>query len=71
MTALVLCERPKYHGKFKHMETCYHCIHDIVTQRKVILKYISTSRTVANPLTKLITRDVFQTHVRGFGLHRL
>lgn len=70
MAALAYVNDPKYHGKSKHIETRYHYIRDIVAQRKVVLKHISTTRMVADPLTKPIGRDVFQTHVRGLGLRR-
>lgn len=68
MAALAYMKDPKYHGKSKHIETQYHYIRDIVAQRKVVLKHISTTPMVADSLTKPITRDVLQTHVRGLGV---
>ena len=35
------------------------------------MKHISTGSMVANPLSKLIARDVFQSHVSSKGLRRM
>ena len=50
---------PKYHSKRKHIQTRYNYIRFAITQGEVILQHISTSRMVANPLTKAIARDAF------------
>lgn len=60
----------KYHGKAKHIKTKFHYIRDIVARKKVVLRHISTSDMVADPLTKPIPRDVFRAHVRSLGLRR-
>ena len=57
--ALAYAKDPKYHGKTKHIDIRYHSIHDIVTHKEVVLKHISTTRMIANPLTKPIGRDAF------------
>ena len=69
--ALPYAKDPKYHGKTKHIDIRYHSIHDIVTHKEVVLKHISTTRMIADPLTKPIGRDAFQAHVRSLGLRRL
>jgi hypothetical protein len=43
----------------------------MVTQKEVVLKHISTSHIIADPLTMPITRDAFQAHVRRLGMHRM
>ena len=40
----------------------------MIAQEEVILRHISTSRMVVDPLTKLIARHVYQAHVRSLGL---
>lgn len=35
------------------------------------MKYISTYEMVADPLTKLISRDALKRHVRSLGLRRI
>ena len=59
MAALAHAEDPKYHSKSKHIQTHYNYIRLAITQEEVILQHISTSRMVANPLTKAIARDAF------------
>jgi hypothetical protein len=49
----------------------YHYIRDMVTHKEVVLKHISTTRMIADPLTKPIGRDAFQAHVKSLGLRRL
>ena len=73
MAALAHAKDPKYHSnsKSKHIQTCYNYICLAITQGEVILQHISTSRMVADPLTKAIARDVFQAHVRSLGLCRI
>jgi hypothetical protein len=71
MAALAYTKDPKYHGKTKHIDIRYHYIRDIVARGEVILQHISTSKIIADPLTKAIARDIFQTHVRSLGLRRI
>ena len=69
--ALVVAKDPKYHGKTKHIKKRYHYIKDAITKNDVVLKHISTSNMVADPLTNPIARDVFVKHVRSLGLNRM
>ena len=62
---------PKYHSKSKHIQTRYNYIRLAITQGGVILQHISTSRMVADPLTKAIARDALWAHVRSLGLCRI
>ena len=70
-TALAMAKDPKYHGKTKHIKKRYHYIRDVIIEKDVVLKHISTSNMVADPLTKPIARDVFVKHVRSLGLSRM
>ena len=45
-------------------------IRDLITQKEVILKHISTSHMVADPLTKLIIKDAYLTHMKSMGFLR-
>ena len=38
---------------------------------EVVLKHVSTSLMIVDPLKKPIGRDVFQAHVRSLGLRRI
>ena len=69
--ALAYAKDPKYHGKSKRIEIKYHFIRDIVARGEVLVKHIPTGSMVADPLTKPIARDVFQSHVGSMGLRRM
>ena len=69
--ALAVAKDPKYHGKTKHIKKQYHYIRDVIMENDVVLKHISTSNIVADPLTKPIARDIFVKHVRSLGLCRM
>ena len=71
MAALAHAKDPKYHSKSKHIQTRYNYIRLTITQGEVILQHISTSRMMANPLTKAIAKDAFQAHVRSLGLCKI
>ena len=71
IAALAYVKDPRYHGKTKHIGIRYHYIHDMVTHKEVVLKHISMTRMIADPLTKPIGRDAFQAYVRSLGLRRL
>jgi hypothetical protein len=70
-SALVYAKDPKYYGKAKHIELRYHYIRDMVSQGEVILQHISTSSMGVDPLTKPIARDLFFSHTKSIGLHRI
>ena len=58
MDAIAYINDPKYHGKTKHIGIRYHYIRDMVEQKEVALKHISTSPMIVDPLS---TRDLFVT----------
>ena len=70
-SALAYAKDPKYHEKSKHIDIRHHYIQDMVAQREVVLRHISTGSMVADPLTKPIARDVFVSHVSSIGLRRI
>ena len=69
--ALAVAKDLKYHGKASHIKKKYHYIRDIIIEKDVVLKHISTSNMVVDPLTKPIARDIFVKHVRSLGLCRM
>ena len=68
--AIAFMKDPKYHGRIKHINMRNNFIRDLIAQKEVILKHISTSHMVADPLTESITRDAYLTHVKSLGLSR-
>ena len=71
MAALAYVKDPKYHGRTKHIDIRYHYIQDMVVKKEVVLKHISTSQMIVDPLTKPIVRDAYMAHVKSLGLCRL
>ena len=51
MAALAYAKDSKYHGKTKHIDIRYHYIRDMVAPNEMVLKHISTSLMIADPLT--------------------
>ena len=68
---MAIAKGPKYHEKTKHIKKIYHYIRDAISEKDVVLKHISTSNMVADPLTKPIAKDIFVRHVRSLGLCRM
>ncbi|OMO58188.1 Integrase, catalytic core [Corchorus capsularis] len=62
MAAIAYTKDPKYHGRTKHIDMRNNYIRDLIAQKEVILKHISTSHMVVDPLTKPIPRDAYVTH---------
>ena len=71
MAALAYVKNSKYHGKTKHINIQYHYIRDMIAHNEVVLKHISTSLMIADPLTKPIGMDAFQAHIKSLELHRI
>ena len=71
IVALAVAKDPKYHEKTKHIKKKYHYIRDAITEKDVVLKHITTSKMMADPLTKPIARDIYVRHVRSLGLCRM
>ena len=68
--AIQFANDQKFHRKTKRIRRCYHFIQHAIKEKEVVIKYISTSMMVADPLTKPILRDAFKAHVMSLGLHR-
>ena len=71
VAALAYAKDSKYHGRTNTLIYGYHYIRDMDAHNEVVLKHVSTSLMIADPLTKPIGRDVFQAHVRSLGLCRI
>ena len=71
MAALAYAKDLKYHSKTKHIKIKYHFVRDMITQNKVVLRHTPTSKIVAGPFTKPITRDAFVRHAKSLGLCRI
>lgn len=61
----------KYHSESSHTEIKYNFVSDIVVKKIITIIYISIHNMVADPLTKVMSKDVFVTHARSLSLRRL
>jgi hypothetical protein len=66
MASLAYAKDPKHHGRTKHIDIKYHYI-----KKNAVLKHISTSQMIVDPLTKPVVKDAHMAHVRSLGLHKL
>ena len=70
MTTITFMKDPKYHGITKYIDMRNSFIKDLIAQKEVILKRISTSHMIVDPLTKSIPKGAYLTHVKSLGLRR-
>ncbi|KAJ1595009.1 hypothetical protein NDA14_007285 [Ustilago hordei] len=59
---------PAQHWKLKHIDTKYHFIHNNVQEGRVQIKYMDTTRNLADVLTKPIGRQAIQQARSGLYL---
>ncbi|SYW81752.1 uncharacterized protein UHO2_00256 [Ustilago hordei] len=59
---------PAQHWKLKHIDTKYHFIHNNVQEGRVQIKYVDTTRNLADVLTKPIGRQAMQQARSGLHL---
>ena len=71
LATLEYSKDPKYHGRTKHIEIFFHNVHDMVKRGKIILKHIPTNRILANLMSKAIPIDIFKSHIKNLGLHKI
>ena len=69
-TAILFAKDPKFHRKTKHTMRHYHFVQNAIKEKAAAIKYISTSKMIADHLTKHIPKDAFKAHVMSLGMHR-
>jgi hypothetical protein len=69
--AIQYAKDPKFHRKAKHIKRRYHFVRDAIKSKEIVVKYLSTTKMIADPLTKPTSRDVFKTHMLSLGLRRV
>ena len=68
--AIPYTKDPEFHAKTKHIDIKYNFVKDMVAQKEVNMKYITTQEMVVDPFTKPIPKDAYFMHVRSLGLRR-
>ena len=68
--AIALSKDNKFHAWTKHIDICYHFIHEAVEDRKIQVEYIPTDDNVADIFTKPLAKTKFRHFVELLGLRR-
>jgi hypothetical protein len=68
--SLALSKNPKFHEKAKHIHVHYHLVHSLVDTNQIKLEYKSTSKMLADSLTKALPRPAVTRHREEMGLYR-
>lgn len=66
--AIALAKNPKFHGRSKHIDIQHHYVREKVEDGTVGLKYIETSKQIADGLTKPLSKVPFLQFRRALGL---
>jgi hypothetical protein len=66
--AIALACNDRYHACTKHIDICYHFIHERVEGSDILLDYIHTSENTADMFTKGLHSAMFNTLVKTIGL---
>ena len=53
---------------FKHIDVRFHVIRDAAANGLIRLEYVRIGDMTADILTKALSRETFQRHVRGLGM---
>ena len=66
--AIAQAKEPRSHSKSKHILRRYHLLREIVQRGDVKISKIASKDNVADPLTKQLSIDQHEGHMRSFGL---
>lgn len=55
-SAIALMKNPVFHGRNKHIDTCFHFIRECVKNGQIIVEFVNTGEQRADVLTKALTR---------------
>ena len=67
-SAISLTKSGAHSSEGKHIDINYHYIQDILEKGKIMVKFISSTEMVADPMTKGLPLDKFKGHVATMQL---
>ena len=65
--AIAYTKDPKFHAKTKNIGIKYNFVKDMIAQKEVNLKYITTQEMVSDPFSKPIHNEGYFRHVKSLG----
>jgi hypothetical protein len=66
--AQILAADQMLHAHTKHIDNCYHHIHDCIEKKKIFSLRVSSADNVADTLTKALPLPTFLRHCASLGL---
>ena len=66
--AIAQAKEPQSHNRSRHVIHKYHLIREIVDRKEIVVEKIPTEDNVADPLTKALSQDKHEKHVKTMGL---
>ena len=68
---IAISKNPVNHNRTKHIDIKYHYVREAMENKVITLTYCPTKEMVADPLTKPLPREQFETLRHDMGLKRL
>ena len=69
--AIQLSRNPNFHNRTKHIDVCYHFVHERVTSNEIIVDYCPTQDMVADIMTKGLSKVTFEKFRNSLGVYRV
>jgi hypothetical protein len=67
-STIAISENPKFHQCIKHIDICYHFLHDLVKSREVKISYVPSDNNLTDILTKPLSKNLHCHQVQLMGL---
>lgn len=67
-SAIALSQNPVYHARTKHVEIKFYYIRQLITDKEIELRSVTTKNNTADILTKALAMPLHQKHVARLGL---
>lgn len=67
-SAIAIAKNPEHHARIKHVDIQYHFVREASLNSLVVLKYIDTTKQLADGLTKVIPPGKFAEFTKGISL---